>query len=116
MSKSIAQFQNTLARPVEINGIGVHSGRYVEMTIHPAPAHHGIIFYRTDVIDANHIIPATVEEYSDHAIQKHDHTDHNLNRPIHLFLLCLPFSTNYKSLRDHSHGRRISDQNSHRNL
>ena len=34
------------------------------MTIHPAPAYHGIIFHRTDVIDRNHIIPATV----DHAV------------------------------------------------
>ena len=64
MSDSNIQFQNTLARPVEINGIGVHSGRYVEITIHPAPAYHGIIFNRTDIIDSNYIIPATV----DHAV------------------------------------------------
>ena len=64
MSNRTAQFQSTLARPVEISGIGVHSGRYVEATIHPAPAYHGIIFHRTDVIDGNHIIPATV----DHAV------------------------------------------------
>ena len=61
MSNSTVQFQNTLARPVEISGIGVHSGRYVEMTIHPAPAYHGIIFHRTDVIGSNYIIPATVD-------------------------------------------------------
>ena len=64
MLNRTVQFQNTLARPVEICGIGVHSGRYVETTIHPAPACHGIIFHRTDVIDSNHIIPATV----DHAV------------------------------------------------
>lgn len=64
MSKSTVQFQNTLARPVEISGMGVHSGRYVEITIHPAPAYHGIKFNRTDVIDSNYIIPATV----DHAV------------------------------------------------
>ena len=64
MSKSTVQFQNTLVRPVEISGMGVHSGRYVEITIHPAPAYHGIKFNRTDVIDSNYIIPATV----DHAV------------------------------------------------
>ena len=64
MSNNAVQFQNTLARPVEISGIGVHSGRYIEITIHPAPAHHGIIFYRSDVADSNNIIPATV----DHAV------------------------------------------------
>ena len=64
MSNNTVLFQNTLARPVEISGIGVHSGRYVEMTIHPAPAYHGIIFHRTDVIDTDYIIPATV----DHAV------------------------------------------------
>ena len=64
MAISTVQFQNSLARPIEISGIGVHSGRYVEMTIHPAPAHHGIIFHRTDVIGSNYIIPATV----DHAV------------------------------------------------
>lgn len=64
MSNSTVQFQNTLARPVDISGIGVHSGRYVEMTIHPAPAYNGIIFHRTDVIDSSPIIPATV----DHAV------------------------------------------------
>ena len=64
MSNRTVQYQSTLARPVEICGIGVHSGRYVETIIHPAPAYHGIIFHRTDVIDSNHIIPATV----DHAV------------------------------------------------
>ena len=64
MTSSTVQFQNTLARPIEIGGIGVHSGRYVEITIHPAPAYHGIIFNRTDAIDSNYIIPATV----DHAV------------------------------------------------
>ena len=61
MSDNTIQFQNTLTRPVEISGIGVHSGRYIEITIHPAPTHHGIIFHRTDVTDSNNVIRATVD-------------------------------------------------------
>ena len=61
MLKSAVHYQNTLARSVEISGIGVHSGRYVEMIMHPAPAYHGIIFHRTDIRDSNYIIPATVD-------------------------------------------------------
>ena len=60
MSDNTVQFQNTLTRPVEISGIGVHSGRYIEITIHPAPTHHGIVFHRIDVSDSNNVIPATV--------------------------------------------------------
>ena len=68
MSNRSVQFQSTLARPVEISGIGVHSGRYVETIIHPASAYHGIVFHRTDVIDNNHIIPATVEHAVPHQL------------------------------------------------
>ena len=76
MSNSPVHFQKTLARPVDISGIGVHSGRYIESTIHPAPDHHGIVFHRTDVSDSNNIIPATVDYAVPHQlctrIQNHD--------------------------------------------
>ena len=68
MTLSTDKFQNTLAHPIEVSGIGVHSGRYVEMTIHPAPAYHGIIFHRTDVLDNNYIIPATVKHAVPHQL------------------------------------------------
>ena len=55
------EWQCTLARPVEIGGIGVHSGRYIDVVIHPAPTHHGIIFHRTDVAEVDRIIPATID-------------------------------------------------------
>ena len=61
MANSSVQFQNTLARTVEISGIGVHSGRFIEATIHPAPANHGVIFHRIDVADSDNMIPATVD-------------------------------------------------------
>ena len=59
MTMSTVQFQNTLARPVEISGIGVHSGRYIEIIIYPAlPI--TVLFHCTDVSDSDNIIPATV--------------------------------------------------------
>jgi UDP-3-O-[3-hydroxymyristoyl] N-acetylglucosamine deacetylase len=38
--------QTTLGGTVALNGIGVHSGRPVELTLHPAPAGTGIVFQR----------------------------------------------------------------------
>ncbi len=68
MADSNIQYQNTLARPLEISGIGVHSGRYIESTIYPAPAHHGIIFHRIDVLDSDKIIPANVNYAVQHQL------------------------------------------------
>jgi UDP-3-O-[3-hydroxymyristoyl] N-acetylglucosamine deacetylase len=39
--------QATLAAPVSLSGIGVHSGRPVNLHLHPAQANHGIVFLRT---------------------------------------------------------------------
>ena len=41
--------QQTLARPVQCVGIGLHSGKRVNLTIKPAPVNHGIKFVRTDL-------------------------------------------------------------------
>src|SRR3954468_13431129 len=43
--------QTTLAASAAISGIGVHSGREVSLTIHPAEADNGITFLRTNVYD-----------------------------------------------------------------
>ena len=48
--------QATLATPARFSGAGLHSGAPVRMTIHPAPAGHGIVFRRTDM--DNMLIPA----------------------------------------------------------
>jgi UDP-3-O-[3-hydroxymyristoyl] N-acetylglucosamine deacetylase len=42
-------YQKTIAAPVTCAGIGVHSGKQVNLTIRPAPANHGIKFVRTDL-------------------------------------------------------------------
>ncbi len=42
-------WQKTLARSVTFTGIGLHLGQPVIMTIHPAPANHGLRFERADL-------------------------------------------------------------------
>jgi len=41
--------QQTVARPVSCSGVGLHSGKKVDLTIKPAPVNYGIKFIRTDL-------------------------------------------------------------------
>ncbi len=41
--------QRTLARPVQFKGVGVHSGKEVNLTLKPAPPNSGIVFQRVDL-------------------------------------------------------------------
>lgn len=41
--------QHTLAKDLEIKGIGLHSGCKVSLTLKPAPVNHGIVFKRIDL-------------------------------------------------------------------
>ncbi|MDL2330161.1 UDP-3-O-acyl-N-acetylglucosamine deacetylase [Desulfosarcina sp. OttesenSCG-928-A07] len=41
--------QHTLARAVSTSGVGVHSGKTVNLTLKPAPPNHGIRFIRMDL-------------------------------------------------------------------
>ncbi len=43
--------QTTLRGEVEIAGTALHSGKFVQLHIKPAPPDHGIVFYRTDLSD-----------------------------------------------------------------
>jgi UDP-3-O-[3-hydroxymyristoyl] N-acetylglucosamine deacetylase len=43
-----AHAQTTLAEAVTLNGIGVHSGAPVSLTLHPTDANTGIVFLKTD--------------------------------------------------------------------
>jgi UDP-3-O-[3-hydroxymyristoyl] N-acetylglucosamine deacetylase len=45
--------QVTLAAPVSLSGIGVHSGKPVSLHLHPAQADHGIVFLRTGMPDGH---------------------------------------------------------------
>lgn len=40
--------QCTIARPISITGIGLHSGTPVTLQLRPAPADNGVVFYRRD--------------------------------------------------------------------
>lgn len=44
--------QRTIEKPVHISGVGVHSGKKVNLTIRPAPINHGIKFKRIDLPDS----------------------------------------------------------------
>lgn len=50
--------QRTLTRDVTLNGVGLHSGAPVTLTLKPAGVDAGIVFVRDDVTDKNNRIPA----------------------------------------------------------
>ncbi len=52
--------QNTLGETVRVDGIGLHKGTPVTLVMHPAPAGHGIVFRRVDLVDALGVAKATV--------------------------------------------------------
>ncbi|HXK44987.1 MAG TPA: UDP-3-O-acyl-N-acetylglucosamine deacetylase, partial [bacterium] len=43
--------QKTIEHPFSIDGIGLHTGERVSVTIHPAPVNTGIVFQRRDAPD-----------------------------------------------------------------
>ncbi|MBI2711628.1 MAG: UDP-3-O-acyl-N-acetylglucosamine deacetylase [Bdellovibrio sp.] len=49
--------QRTLKGEIKLEGIGVHSGRTVRLTLRPAPPFHGIVFARTD-LEGSPTLPA----------------------------------------------------------
>ena len=56
--------QHTIAREVNFQGIGVHSGKEVQVTIKPAAANHGIRFIRID-LPGTPMIPAIFNQVVD---------------------------------------------------
>lgn len=54
-TSKIVVYQKTIATPVQFEGVGVHSGETVHMTIKPAPANSGFTFVRTDLEKNNRI-------------------------------------------------------------
>ncbi len=53
------QYETTIRRPVEVEGVGLHHGASVHLRIAPAPPGTGIVFIRTDL--DNTPIPASWE-------------------------------------------------------
>lgn len=54
----IKENQKTVAESVSCNGVGLHSGLDVKLTVNPAPEDYGIVFRRKDVGDFNNFIHA----------------------------------------------------------
>ena len=49
--------QKTIKHSVKFNGVGLHSGKKVLMTLFPAPPNTGIIFKRSDLKNKNFVYP-----------------------------------------------------------
>ena len=56
--------KQTIQKSTSVSGKGLHSGEFVNLTIHPAEGNHGIKFMRTDV-EGNPILNADVNLVSD---------------------------------------------------
>ena len=56
--------QTTLKSSTSFTGTGLHSGRTVRMTVHPASAEYGI-WFRTDIDDDDDLIAARWDAVSD---------------------------------------------------
>lgn len=56
-----AEHQSTLAQPAQVEGVGVHSGAPVRVTIRPAAADRGYVFVRTDLEGDDQAIAAKAE-------------------------------------------------------
>jgi UDP-3-O-[3-hydroxymyristoyl] N-acetylglucosamine deacetylase / 3-hydroxyacyl-[acyl-carrier-protein] dehydratase len=52
--------QRTLRAPIEISGVGLHTGREAKVRITPTGPNQGVVFVRSDLPDAPHI-PATLD-------------------------------------------------------
>jgi UDP-3-O-[3-hydroxymyristoyl] N-acetylglucosamine deacetylase len=57
--------QKTINHKISCNGVGLHSGSTVTMTLHPAPCDSGIIFKRTDVEPEKQIIRANYKNVTE---------------------------------------------------
>ena len=49
--------QKTIKESIFINGLGLHTGKKVNMKINPAEPNTGIVFKRIDLKNNNHVIP-----------------------------------------------------------
>lgn len=60
--------QTSLKTAVSFPGVGLHSGRPVRMSVHPAPADHGIRFQRSDVTGKDPVVVANWQFLSETAL------------------------------------------------
>jgi UDP-3-O-[3-hydroxymyristoyl] N-acetylglucosamine deacetylase len=60
----LQDFQKTIKEPIQLEGVGLHNGIKVKLSLKPAEANSGIIFRRTDVDDYKSIIEASYKNVS----------------------------------------------------
>lgn len=60
----INPYQNTIRKTVHCSGVGLHSGKQINMTLNPAEANTGIRFLRSD-LDGKNYIPAFMNRVVD---------------------------------------------------
>ena len=58
LSVRVDRGQRTLRSSIACEGVGVHSGRKVHLTLGPAPAGHGLVFRRLDIAGDSGLVPA----------------------------------------------------------
>src|SRR5687768_8141420 len=58
------EFQHTLASEIAINGVGIHTGKTVEMVLKPADPNTGIVFQRVD-LPGRPVVKADVDNVVD---------------------------------------------------
>ena len=56
-NSNISSNQQTIRKSFSLNGIGLHSGKKVKITVEPAKVNNGIKFIRTD-LTKNNVVPA----------------------------------------------------------
>lgn len=57
--------QKTLKNPISVQGIGVHSGHTMTLTLEPAQVGNGIRFWRSDLPEETQLIPARWDQVVD---------------------------------------------------
>ncbi len=58
-------WQHTLGAPISCNGVGLHTGRPIQMRLKPAPVGSGILFVRTDRPAGHNQIHLSVDQVID---------------------------------------------------
>lgn len=65
LSRRVDAGERTLRSSIACEGIGIHSGRKVHLTLGPARAGHGFVFRRLDVAGDSGVVPARWDLVSD---------------------------------------------------
>jgi len=72
-------FQKTIVKAVSCQGIGVHSGNPVTMTLKAGDAHTGFVFVRTDINSPHNHIQARWDKVTDTAMCTKITNDHDIS-------------------------------------